>query len=58
MPPQLALRGWRTTSRIACSIAFAATGEPLRAVGHDGVRFTPPDLDRFDYTTDLITDHI
>ena len=37
------------------SIAFAATGEPLRAVGHDGVRFTPPDLPRFDYTTDLIT---
>ena len=24
-------------------------------MGHDGVRFTPPDLPRFDYTTDLIT---
>jgi L-fuculose-phosphate aldolase len=37
------------------AIAFAATGEPLRAVGHDGVRFTPPDLPRFTQTTDLIT---
>lgn len=37
------------------AVAFAATGEPLRPVGHDGVRFAPPDLPRFTETTSLIT---
>lgn len=36
------------------AVAFAATGEPLRAVGHDGVRFSPPDVPRFTQTTSLI----
>ena len=37
------------------SIAFAATGEPLRAVSHEGAQFTPPDVPRFTRTSDLIT---
>ena len=37
------------------SIAFAATGEPLRAISHEGSQFTPPDVPRFTRTSDLIT---
>jgi len=37
------------------SIAFAATGQPLRAVSHEGAQFTPPDVPRFTRTSDLIT---
>ena len=37
------------------SIAFAATGEPLHAVSHEGAQFTPPDVPRFTRTSDLIT---
>jgi L-ribulose-5-phosphate 4-epimerase len=37
------------------SIAFAATGQPLRAVSHEGAQFTPPDVPRFTQTSDLIT---
>lgn len=37
------------------SIAFAATGEPLRAVSHEGAQFSPPDVPRFTRTSDLIT---
>jgi ribulose-5-phosphate 4-epimerase/fuculose-1-phosphate aldolase len=36
------------------SIAFAATGQPLRAVSHEGAQFTPPDVPRFARTSDLI----
>ncbi len=36
------------------AVAFAATGEPLRAVGHEGCLFTPPDIARFTETGDLI----
>lgn len=36
------------------SIAFAATGEPLRALSHEGCMFTPPDVPRFTMTSDLI----
>jgi L-ribulose-5-phosphate 4-epimerase len=36
------------------SIAFAATGQPLRAVSHEGAQFTPPDVPRFTRTSDLI----
>jgi L-ribulose-5-phosphate 4-epimerase len=36
-------------------IAFAATGQPLRAVSHEGAQFTPPDIPRFTRTSDLIT---
>lgn len=36
------------------SIAFAATGQPLRAVSHEGAQFTPPDVPRFLQTSDLI----
>lgn len=37
------------------SIAFAATGEPLRAVSHEGAQFSAPDVPRFTQTSDLIT---
>ena len=37
------------------SIAFAATGEPLRAVSHEGAQLTPPDVPRFTRTSNLIT---
>ncbi len=36
------------------SIAFAATGQPLRAISHEGAQFTPPDVPRFTRTSDLI----
>ena len=36
------------------SIAFAASGQPLRAVSHEGAQFTPPDVPRFTRTSDLI----
>ncbi len=36
------------------SIAFAATGQPLRAISHEGAQFTPPDVPRFTLTTGLI----
>jgi len=36
------------------SIAFAARGEPLHAVSHEGSQFTPPDVPRFTRTSDLI----
>jgi L-fuculose-phosphate aldolase len=37
-------------------IAFAATGLPLRPVGHEGTLFWPPDIARFTQTGDLIRD--
>jgi L-ribulose-5-phosphate 4-epimerase len=37
------------------SIAFAATGQPLHAISHEGAQFTPPDVPRFTRTSDLIT---
>jgi L-ribulose-5-phosphate 4-epimerase len=54
---------FRARPAIACvihthpihSIAFAATGQPLRAVSHEGAQFTPPDIPRFTRTSDLIT---
>jgi L-ribulose-5-phosphate 4-epimerase len=53
---------FRATPEITCvvhthpiySIAFAATGQPLRAVSHEGAQFTPPDVPRFTRTSDLI----
>ena len=36
------------------SIAFAATGWPLRAFSHEGSHFVPPDIGRFDLTGDLV----
>jgi L-fuculose-phosphate aldolase len=33
---------------------FASLGVPLRAITHEGSYFTPPDIPRFDETTDLI----
>jgi L-ribulose-5-phosphate 4-epimerase len=36
------------------SIAFAATGQPLHAVSHEGAQFSPPDVPRFTRTSDLI----
>lgn len=36
------------------SIAFAATGAPLRAISHEGTLFVPPDIVRFEDTADLI----
>jgi ribulose-5-phosphate 4-epimerase/fuculose-1-phosphate aldolase len=36
------------------SIAFAATGWPLRALSHEGSHFVPPDIPRFDATGDLV----
>jgi ribulose-5-phosphate 4-epimerase/fuculose-1-phosphate aldolase len=40
------------------SIAFAATGQPLRAISHEGAQFTPPDVPRFTRTSDLITTRV
>ena len=37
------------------SIAFAATGQPLYPVSHEGAQFSPPDVPRFTQTSDLIT---
>ncbi len=36
------------------SIAFAATGWPLKALSHEGSHFVPPDIARFTKTGDLI----
>ncbi|MFE3020026.1 class II aldolase/adducin family protein [Streptomyces sp. NPDC059256] len=36
------------------AVAFAATGLPLRPVGHEGTLFWPPDIARFTETGDLI----
>ncbi len=36
------------------SIAFAATGQQLKAVSHEGTLFCEPDISCFDETTDLI----
>jgi ribulose-5-phosphate 4-epimerase/fuculose-1-phosphate aldolase len=36
------------------SIAFAATGWPLKALSHEGSHFVPPDISRFTKTGDLI----
>ena len=38
------------------SIAFAATGWPLKALSHEGSHFVPPDISRFTKTGDLILD--
>jgi ribulose-5-phosphate 4-epimerase/fuculose-1-phosphate aldolase len=54
---------FRARSDITCvvhthpiySIAFAATGEPLHAISHEGAQFTPPDVPRFTQTSDLTT---
>ena len=35
-------------------VAFAATGMSLRAIGHEGTLFTPPDVARYTDTGDLI----
>jgi ribulose-5-phosphate 4-epimerase/fuculose-1-phosphate aldolase len=35
-------------------LAFAATGEPLRPISHEGTLFSPPDPPRFSDTADLI----
>ena len=36
------------------SIAFAATGRPLRALSHEATHFVPPDIARFTRTGDLV----
>lgn len=36
------------------SIAFAATGWPLKALSHEGSHFVPPDIARFTKTGDLV----
>jgi L-ribulose-5-phosphate 4-epimerase len=36
------------------SVAFSATGQPLRAVGHHASMFVPPQIPRFTETSDLI----
>jgi L-fuculose-phosphate aldolase len=36
------------------AIAFAATGWPLRPLSHEGSQFSPPDVPRFDATTDVV----
>jgi L-ribulose-5-phosphate 4-epimerase len=36
------------------SIAFAATGRPLKALSHEGSHFVPPDIARFTRTGDLV----
>lgn len=36
------------------SVAFAATGRPLRPISHEGTLFVPPDVARFTKTGDLI----
>jgi len=38
------------------SIAFAATGRPLRPISHEGTLFVPPEVPRFTKTGDLIVD--
>lgn len=40
------------------SIAFAASGQPLRPISHEGAQFTPPDVPRFTDTSDLITSRV
>ena len=36
------------------AVTFAATGLPLRPIGHEGSLFTPPDITRYTETGDLI----
>lgn len=36
------------------SIAFAATGWPLKALSHEATHFVPPDIARFEKTGDLV----
>jgi L-fuculose-phosphate aldolase len=36
------------------AVAFAALGQPLRPISHEGVWFVPPDIARFTKTGDLI----
>lgn len=36
------------------AVAFAATGQPLRPISHEGTLFVPPDVARFTKTGDLI----
>ncbi len=36
------------------SIAFAAIGQPLRPLSHEGTQLVPPDIPRFTQTSDLI----
>jgi len=36
------------------SVAFAATGWPLKHLCHDASHFVPPDIPRFDRTSDLV----
>ncbi|MFI0406655.1 class II aldolase/adducin family protein [Actinomadura sp. 3N508] len=43
-------------SHAESAVAFAATGLPLRPVGHEGTLFWPPDIARFTTTGDLIRD--
>jgi L-fuculose-phosphate aldolase len=37
------------------SVAFAATGWPLKALSHEGSHFVPPDIARFTRTGDLVS---
>ncbi len=39
------------------AVAFAALGQPLRPISHEGTLFVPPDLARFTKTGDLILTH-
>lgn len=41
------------THPVACAV-FASLGVPLRPITHEGAYFVPPDVPRFDETTDLI----
>lgn len=41
-------------SHAEATVAFGATGMRLRAIGHEGTLFTPPDLLRYTATGDLI----
>lgn len=43
-------------SHAEAAVAFAATGMPLEAVGHEGTLFVPPDIARFPGAGDLIRD--
>jgi L-fuculose-phosphate aldolase len=43
-------------SHAEADVAFAATGMPLEAVGHEGTLFVPPDIARFPGAGDLIRD--
>jgi L-ribulose-5-phosphate 4-epimerase len=36
------------------SVAFAATGQPLKALSHEGMHFVPPAIPRFEETGDLV----